>query len=614
MSSNSEETAKNEEPEIPENIKDEIDNLNSEFEENYTVLSRKMRIYIFSLFLVLSVVVDLESGIFNSSVDYLQADLNMNNAEYGLFVSISFTGRIIGLVIFMFILNFKHRKYTLIATIFLHGSSYVLYQISSNSYILTFAKMFAAGNKVCASIYRPVWIEQFGLSKYKSVFFSLVQIMSSYGQIIGFSLGSLLFKSDWKMGLLSILAMMYIIAIGFLIVPGKYFFRSYMYYEDKLVEIEDSNEDDKNKDNTSSASSDTESARSSTEGKKRYKTIFVNAKNVEKQKREKSGEQKKKISLWEKFKNLLRDLFLLVKNKIFLLSMIKRANTTFILQIVHSYLKQYQQHSLEDVNEDLIVLFYSISSLGSTAVGGLLGGIITKKLGGYESKKSTYIVIIPEILTAASISFLAFTKNFYVYNINLILFFCFISIGSPVIQGYLIKTIPKSIKGIGVGLDMIVSTFLGKIPGPVIYGALEDKYSNENRALAWQICMCYFYVGVIIVFILCYFKYKEEAIKDSVEVKLEDNIVNLAAISSGTDANDFFSMKMPVPKRSKSMKYNFRIQDEDKDKEKNDVLSSILEGNEKEENDDKDEKTEKAFSIDSARIKFDDDDDDDKVV
>jgi len=609
MSSNSEEAPSKEESEIPENIKDEINNLNSEFQENYTVLSRKMRIYIFSLFLILSVVVDLESGIFNSSVDYLQADLNMNNAEYGLFVSISFTGRIIGLVIFMFLLNFKHRKYTLIATIFLHGSSYTLYQISSNSYILTFAKMFAAGNKVCASIYRPVWIEQFGLSKYKSVFFSLVQIMSSYGQIIGFSLGSLLFKSNWKMGLLSILGMMYIIAIGFLVVPGKYFFRSYMYYEDKLVEIEDSNEDYATRSSTPSIAGDTESARSSTEGKKRYGTVFVNAKNVEKQKREKSGEKKTKKTLCEKFKNLLSDLFFLVKNKIFLLCMIKRANTTFILQIVHSYLKQYQQHSLEDVNEDLIVLFYSISSLGSTAVGGLLGGIITKKLGGYESKKSTYIVIIPEILTTATISFLAFTKTFYIYNINLILFFCFISIGSPVIQGYLIKTIPKSIKGIGVGLDMIVSTFLGKIPGPVIYGALEDKYLNENRALAWQICMCYFYVGVIIVFILCYFKYKEEAIKDSVEVKIEDNIVNLAAISSGTDANDFFSMKIPVPKRSKSMKYNFRIQSEDKDTEKNSILSSILEGSEKEENDDKDEKTEKAFSIEMAEIKLDNNDD-----
>ena len=411
MSSNQDETPKNEEMETPEKILEEKANLNSELQENYTYLSRKMRIYIFSLFLILSVVVDLESGIFNSSVDYLQADLNMNNAEYGLFVSISFTGRIIGLVIFMFLLNFKHRKYTLIATIFLHGSSYALYQITSNSYILTFAKMFAAGNKVCASIYRPVWIEQFGLSKYKSVFFSLVQIMSSYGQIIGFTLGSLLFKSDWKTGLLSILVLMYIIAIGFLIVPGKYFFRSYMYYEDKLVDIEVPNEEPEDISRTSSIdsfASESDSGSKSSDKKKKRKTVFVDTKKVEKQKREKSGEKKKKKKLSEKIKNLLLDLFSLVKNKIYVLCMIKRANITFILQIVHSYLKQYQQHSLNDVNEDLIVLFYSISSLASTAVGGLIGGIITKKLGGYESKKSTYVVIIPEILSNTRI----FNKNY----------------------------------------------------------------------------------------------------------------------------------------------------------------------------------------------------------
>ena len=600
MLSSEKETSKKEGKEPPEKILDEKDNLNSELQENFTYLSRKMRIYIFSLFLILSVVVDLESGIFNSSVDFLQADLNMNNAEHGLFVSISFTGRIIGLVIFMFLLNFKHRKYTLIITIFLHGSSYALYQITSNSYILTFAKMFAAGNKVCASIYRPVWIEQFGLSKYKSIFFSLVQIMSSYGQIIGFTLGSFLFKSDWKTGLLSILVLMYIIAIGFLIVPGKYFFRRYMYYEDKLVDIESTNDEQEEINRINSIEpfvNKIDKEEKSPEKRKKRKTVFVDTKKVEKQKMEKSGEKKKKKTVCEKIKNLLVDIFSLIKNKIYVFCMIKRANITFILQIVHSYLKQYQQHSLNDVNEDLIVLFYSISSLASTAVGGLLGGIISKKLGGYESKKSIYVVIIPEILTAITISFLAFTKNFYVYNINLILFFCFVSVGSPVIQGYLIKTIPKSIKGIGVGLDMIVSTFLGKIPGPVIYGALEDKYLDENRALAWQICMCYFYLGVIIVFILGYFKYKEDNVEDTNEVKLEDNIVNLAAISSGTDANDFFSMRMPVPKRrSKTVQYKIKIKDENEDH--NGILSSILEGTEKEESNEKDDNSEKNFSND----------------
>ena len=65
MSSNSEAAPSKEESEIPENIKDEIDNLNSEFQENYTVLSRKMRIYIFSLFLLFNpFIVNINSFLF----------------------------------------------------------------------------------------------------------------------------------------------------------------------------------------------------------------------------------------------------------------------------------------------------------------------------------------------------------------------------------------------------------------------------------------------------------------------------------------------------------------------------------------------------------------------
>ena len=67
MSSDKEENLDedNNDQEIPEKITEEIDSMETELQENYTVLSRKVRIYIFSLFLILSVVVDLESGIFN---------------------------------------------------------------------------------------------------------------------------------------------------------------------------------------------------------------------------------------------------------------------------------------------------------------------------------------------------------------------------------------------------------------------------------------------------------------------------------------------------------------------------------------------------------------------
>ena len=66
--------------ESAEDILDELDKSDSEnqfIQEQYIFLSRKMRIYIFILFLILSVAVDLEYGIFNSSVDYVQKDLNI---------------------------------------------------------------------------------------------------------------------------------------------------------------------------------------------------------------------------------------------------------------------------------------------------------------------------------------------------------------------------------------------------------------------------------------------------------------------------------------------------------------------------------------------------------
>ena len=538
---------------------DNISNKEEFQETENVILSRKVRILIFFLFLVLSIVVDLDNGIFPSSVDVLEKDLGMNNTEYGTFVSVSFIGRIIGLVFFMVVINFKHRKFTLTITIALHGSSYIFYKITTNAWVLIFAKMFAAAMKLCASVYRPVWIEQFGLANYKSIFFSLVQIMSSYGQVIGFNLGSLYFEGNWRLALIYVMIIMLVIALFFALIPGKYFYRSYMYYGEKLVETDDDKDNDKTF-RTLSDISDRISVQSSssTSSKKKKQTIFVNSKTIKELKDKRYN-----------FKSLLRDLWILIKNKIFILSIIRRSITTFVFQIIHSYLKVYQDSVLKGCNKKLLVLFYNIASLVATAIGGLIGGVLTKCVGGYESKKSVIILLIPEFVTTVNIFFLSFTKDFYIYNINLILFFFFISSNSPIILGYLIKTIPQKIKGVGVGLDMIVSTFLGKIPGPIIYGALEDKYSSKKPDLAWKISLSYYYLGIIVAIILCIFKCKEEIEinEEKREVTVVDQIVDIAAIGSGTDANDQFKLPVPVPKRCQTVC----------ERKKNELELSILE-------------------------------------
>ena len=99
---------------------------------------------------------------------------------------------------------------------------------------------------------------------------------------------------------------------------------------------------------------------------------------------------------------------------------------------------------------------------------------------------------------------------------------------------------------------MIVSTFLGKIPGPIIYGALEDKLSEKDPSLAWKYSLSYYYIGLLIVFILCYFKYKEEVKENASKVKIRDSVVNIAAIASGSDNNDQFRLSITPKIRSKT--------------------------------------------------------------
>ena len=84
-------------------------------------LSRKIRIIIFLLFIILSVIVDIDNGIIASSSQTIKEDLNIKDSQFGIFVSIPFTGRILGLIIFMGLISLDHRKLLIVITILFQG-------------------------------------------------------------------------------------------------------------------------------------------------------------------------------------------------------------------------------------------------------------------------------------------------------------------------------------------------------------------------------------------------------------------------------------------------------------------------------------------------------------
>ena len=65
---------------------------------------------------------------------------------------------------------------------------------------------------------------------------------------------------------------------------------------------------------------------------------------------------------------------------------------------------------------------------------------------------------------------------------------------------------------------------------------------KKNYALAWQICISYFFIGVIIIFFLCYFKIREVDNEKSDIIILEENIIT--TLRTFSDENDLFNIEM----------------------------------------------------------------------
>ena len=427
-------------------------------------LSRKMRIFIFLLFIILSIVVDIDNGLIASSSQIIKKDLKINDSKFGLFASVPFIGRIIGLIIFMALISSNHRKLCLVLSMVFHGLFFYLFSLSNNFHILITLRIFTSIMKVFGSIYMPVWIDQFGIKKYKTMFFSLIYMTSPYGQVIGFYIGTII-HYKWKTALNWIGAFLLVFSTIFSFIPSKYFSIKYMFigYEDK--------------------------ERLVATGKKIKASIFGP--------NEQNGKNKEKLSYSTIFCNILN-------NKIFIFSCLTRGIIFFIFQIIHNFFKDYSINSLNVKNETKILYFYGFASIFGPATGSLLGGLICNKLGGYESKNSIIVPIIFGIFASVSIFLLTHITNFNAFSISLCIFFFSSGAILPTIAGYIISSIKREYKAIGSSLDMLITTLLGKLPGPIIYGFLNDYFKSSDNKLAWKITLYYFYIGFIFMLLACF--------------------------------------------------------------------------------------------------------------
>ena len=530
-------------------------------------LSRYIRMILFFLLLFFSVVIDLDAGIIVSCYKSFINDLNMSDLQYGSLNSITTIGKIISLLFYMIIINKNHRKFIIVFTSFLHGLSFYGYFINDNYYYIAILNFFISFCKAFVLIYIPVWIEQFGIKKYKTLLLTIVYMVTSYGRIVGAWIGTVIFNNEWKKAFFCSGIIFLTLSFGLFIIPQKYYSTKYMFVEhqkkytgniiEKLVPTKNTEiEMKKEIENINDIEYiDDDNNNKLTKSKKNNQEFEINE-NIEEINDDKNTKliydydrnerNMKKLSIINKLKIILL-------NRCFFFSSISRACLFFIFRIIHVYLKQYTFEVLNYNDEITFFYYYSLTTILAPSLGSLIGGVICNKyLGGYESKKSIWLVLFFGTIAGIFISLVRIAGNFKYLIFNIFGYFFSVSTFLPTISGYIINSLNKELKGFGSSFDNLINNILGKLPSPIIYGMMNDRFKDKDPKYAWDKSLMIYYIGIIFIYLACLFKWKLNNIKNK-NIKKND-IVEQTLKDYNLNQNNFIKPEKPIPKYNKTIK------------------------------------------------------------
>ena len=404
-------------------------------------LSRYYRTFLFFVMVSIESILNVSSGILSSATKEIKAQLKINDAKFGSFGTANSAGRVISSILFGIINQKISRKWTTVTFVSFHAILLFFFKITENIYILIIFRGLLGFSQTTASVYVPVWINQFGLSEYKTIQITSIQLFQTIGKLLGHLINLILGLENWKNGLVLEGFILIILAFCCLISSEDYFSR-FLYPK----RIENS--------------------------KKRISnSIFEEHDDLNiKKTNKKKG-------------NYFSDLAQLLSNTLYVFSLISRCIMHGLNTCLHYWFSDFLRTVLKE-KQSIVTLSYSI-----ICIAGPLGGIITNYylrpyIGNYESRKSSWpIVILQSIASIFAISIGLMKSTKYLCAVTII-FLIFNSSALPLIQGILISCTDKNLSATGFAFASTCTQLATAGTTPVIYGIINDKFKMKYPWLA----------------------------------------------------------------------------------------------------------------------------------
>ena len=499
-------------------------------------LSRKMRWIVFSLLIYISIVMELDQGVLSSTTDSLSKDMELNDNQLGGLGSMIFLGKALGCIIFFTLINKLNRKYMLLVTSFLTILSLLLTTQTKNLILLYLCRIVVGLAQSYLGIYSPVWADQFGIHKYKSIILSCQHLSSSLGYLFGYVMGIWL---GWELSFYVQNIMLVIPTVILIFISDKYFSMSLMPIKSKMKLLEKEGDKNNKKDEIEK------------EIKKIKVTVLDDSYEEEKINEEKINEEKineeepidleDDISLFEDIqkqgenmsrRSIILQIKAIIKSPLFILINITLCSIYAIVAAIQFWINDYLQFGLQIEDAKTRFIMFGSVIVTSPPLGMVIGGIILSKVGGYESEKAIYIPLISSLIVSIFANLAPLSTNAYIF---LPLFWVYFFSGSTIIpaaNGISLVSVEKKYAGAASSISILLYNVLGRFPGPNLYAFFKSLVDDDTSRTPMWLLLNVSVIGFLAVLIALKFnkkkfkKLKEELLKKEKEEQENINIDN----------------------------------------------------------------------------------------
>ena len=407
------------------------------------LLNRSYRFIAYLVMVSIEMAINVSSGVLSAASKTIKKQYTMLDVEFGYFGLAQGIGRTFGSIFYTIMVNQISAKWLGGAFSIVKGFVLAAFELTQSKWVLIILRGVIGFVHMPPSTYIPIWIDQYGFRKYKTVQMSFLQALVPVGKVLGFVLVNVFGEERWKLAY--DVEGLYLVFCGLFIVlsPIDYFNR-------KVVLMSDDERPTEYKE-------------------EKWKEISVFNRRV-------SRPGSKTQKLWN-------DLYTVITNYEFEICNCAKALQNGTQSCIHFWCGDFMINRL-GMDGTKKTLIYTLMNISGPSIGFLLSPIINKYFGSYETPHAPIVIMVIHLLTISFGLSATLINNVPVFIVCMTLFFGLLSLSLAMTNGCLMISINKDLKGMCYSVGNITCMSITGALSPVIYGKVNDIFNPRGIRFA----------------------------------------------------------------------------------------------------------------------------------